>query len=138
MKTYLSESVAVSFSGRGDDNLLSPVLSVEVFQVLLDGLQPGKFSREVNGCDTRVVGVPVQLFLQSLVDLVQRAQEELRRRRCWWSEVLLGNVKQIQSVSGGAAHLILLQGDLTPLEAQHQLRVLRPDVTVLRHLFDLL
>lgn len=78
---HLSESVAVSFSGCRDNYLLSPVLAVEVFQVFLDGLQPGQFSREVNGCNPRVAGVPVQLFFQSLVDLMQRAQEELKRRR---------------------------------------------------------
>ena len=77
--TYLSESVAVSFSGCGDDDLLFPVLAVEVFQVFLDGLQSGQFSREVNGCDGRVVGVPVYRFLQGLVDFIQRAQEELKK-----------------------------------------------------------
>lgn len=70
-ETHLSESVAVSFSGCGDNDLLPPVLAIEVFQVFLNGLQPGQFSREVNGCNSRVVGVPVQLFLQGLVDLIQ-------------------------------------------------------------------
>lgn len=70
--------MAVSFGGSRDNYLLSPVLAVEVFQVFLDGLQPGQLSREVNRCDTRVVGVPVQLFLQGQVDLVQGAQEELK------------------------------------------------------------
>lgn len=70
--------MAVSFGGCRDNYLLSPVLAIEVFQVFLDGLQPGQLSRKVNRCDTRVVGVPVQLFLQGQVDLVQGAQEELR------------------------------------------------------------
>ncbi len=54
-ETYLSESVAVSFSGCRNNDLLSPVLAVEVLQVFLDGLQPGQLSREVNGSDTGVV-----------------------------------------------------------------------------------
>ena len=35
-------------------------------------------------------------------------------------------------------HLVLLQGDLALLEAQHQFGALRLDVNLLRHLFDLL
>lgn len=80
-ETYLSESVAVSFGGCGDSDLISPVLAVEVLQVFLNGFQPGQFSWEVNGCDTRMVGVPVHLLFQGLVDLIQRAQEELWRRK---------------------------------------------------------
>ena len=60
---HLSESVAVSFSSVRNNNFLPPVWAVEVFQVFLYGLQPGQFRGEVNGCDTRVVGVPVHLFL---------------------------------------------------------------------------
>lgn len=84
-ETHLSESVAVSFSGSRNNNTLSPVLAIEVLQVLLDGLQPGQFSGEVNGSNSRMVGVPVQSFLQSLVDLIQGAQEELqsRNRQRW-------------------------------------------------------
>lgn len=80
-KTYLSEPVAVSFSGCRNDNLLSPVLTIEVFQIFFNGLQPGQFSRKVNRCDARMVRVPVQLFLQSLVDLIQWTQEELKKKR---------------------------------------------------------
>lgn len=76
-ETHLSQSVAVSLGGYGDDDLLSPLLAEEEFQVLPDGLQPGEFRREVNGRHARMVAVPVQLFLQGLVDLVQRAQQEL-------------------------------------------------------------
>lgn len=79
--TYLSDSVAVSFCGFGDNNLLSPVLAIEKLQVFLKSLQPGQLSRKVNGRNTRVVGVPVQFFFQSLVNLVQRAQEELKKKR---------------------------------------------------------
>jgi len=88
-ETYLSESVAVSSSGSRDNNLLSPVLAVEIFQVFLEGPQSGQFSREVNGSDTGVVAVPVHLFLQDLVDFIQRAQEELgkRRRGCQDEEI---------------------------------------------------
>ena len=75
----MSESVAVSFCGCRDNDLLSPVPAVEILQVFRDGVQSGQFSGEVNGCDTRVVGVPVHLFLQGLVHLVQRAQEELKK-----------------------------------------------------------
>lgn len=84
-ETYLSESVAVSFSGSRNNNTLSPVLAIEVLQVLLDGLQPGQFSGEVNGSNSRMVGVPVQSFFQGLVDLIQGAQEELqsRNRQRW-------------------------------------------------------
>lgn len=78
---YLSKSVAVSFGGCGNNNLLPPVPTIEVFQVFLDGAQSGKFSGKVNRCDTGVVGVPVQLFLQSLVDLIQRAQKELKGKK---------------------------------------------------------
>lgn len=38
----------------------------------------------------------------------------------------------------GLRYLVLLQGDLPPLEAQHELGVLCSDVNVLGHLFDLL
>lgn len=79
-ETYLSESVAVSLSSCRDNNLLSPVPAIEVLKVFLDTLQPRQFSGEVNRCNTRVVWVPVQRFLQSLVDLMQRAQEELKGR----------------------------------------------------------
>lgn len=72
--------MAVSFCGSRNNNFLSPVPAVEELQVLLDGLQPGQLRGEVDGSDGRMVGVPVQRFLQGLVDLVQRAQEELQRR----------------------------------------------------------
>lgn len=148
-ETHLSESVAVSFSGCRDNYLLSPVVAVEVFQVFLDGLQPGQFSREVNGCNPRVAGVPVQLFFQSLVDLVQRAQEELKRRMRRRGGVTLackkvgtkwhyGSYYGCKIHLAGRSYFVLLQGDFSLLEAQHQLCVFCPDVTLLRHLFDLL
>lgn len=77
-ETHLSESVAVSLGGHGDDDLLPPLWAQEELQVLLDGLQPGQFGGEVYGRDAGMVGVPVQLLLQRLVDLIQRAQQELQ------------------------------------------------------------
>lgn len=79
-ETHLSESVAVSLRGHRDGDLFPPLLAIEEFQVFLDGLQPRQFRREVYGRNTRMVAVPVQLFLQGLVDLMQRAQEELEGR----------------------------------------------------------
>lgn len=73
--------MAISLSGGRDDNLLPPVRSIEELQVLLDGLEPGQFSGKVNGCNSGMVGVPVHLFLQRPVDLIQGAQEELWRRQ---------------------------------------------------------
>lgn len=81
IKTHLSQSVTVSLSGCRDNNRLSPVLAADVFQVFLNGLQPGQLCREVNRRNAWVVAVAVQLFLQGLVDFIQRAQEELRKRR---------------------------------------------------------
>lgn len=42
------------------------------------------------------------------------------------------------SLWASAVHLVLLQGDLAPLEAQHEFAALCPDVNILCHLFDLL
>lgn len=80
-EAHLFDSVAVSLSGCWDDDLLSPALTQKEFQVFLDGRQSGQFSREVNWRNARMVAVSVHLLLQSLVDLVQRAQEQLRETR---------------------------------------------------------
>lgn len=52
----------------------------------------------------------------------------------------VGLIRTIKVNSGGSGlqHLVLLQGDLSPLEAQHEFGPLRLDVNVLRGLFDLL
>lgn len=139
IETHLSQSVTVSLSGCRDNNRLSPVLAADVFQVFLNGLQPGQLCREVNRRNARVVAVAVQLFLQGLVDFIQRAQEELRKRR--QGGVTLACPKKVwftcEKILCTLKYLVLLQGDLSPLEAQHQLCVFCPGVTVLCHLFDL-
>lgn len=85
---YLSEPVTVSLGGGRNNYFLSPVGAVEILQVFLNGLQPGQFGRKVNGRHTSMVGVPAQLFLQSFVDLIQGAQEELQRvkKKDLWSD----------------------------------------------------
>ncbi len=51
--------------------------SEEVLQVQLQRLQSGQLLGEVDGLNRRMIRVPVQLFLQRSVDLIQRAQQEL-------------------------------------------------------------
>lgn len=80
-EAHLSDPVAVSLRGCWDNDLLSPVLTQKELQVLLDGRQSGQFSRKVNWRHAWMVAVPVHLFLQCLVDLIERAQEQLRKTR---------------------------------------------------------
>ena len=80
-EAHLFDSLAVSLSGCWDDDLLSPVLTKKELQVFLDGRQSGQFGREVNWRDAWMVAVSVHLLLQCLVDLVQWAQEQLRREK---------------------------------------------------------
>lgn len=70
--------MAVSLSGCWDDDLLSPAFTQKELQVFLDGRQSGQLSGEVNWRDAWMVTVSVHLLLQSLVDLVQRAQQQLK------------------------------------------------------------
>lgn len=73
--------MAVSLSGCWDHDLLSPAFPQKELQVILDGRQSGQLSGEVNWCDAWMVTVSVHLLLQSLVDLVQRAQQQLEEAR---------------------------------------------------------
>lgn len=50
-----------------------------MLQVSLQGLQAGEFLREVYWCNGWMGGIPVQLLLQHLVDLIEGAQQDLRK-----------------------------------------------------------
>lgn len=98
-QTHLSDPVAVSLGGRRDDDLLPPVLTKKELQVFLDGRQPGQFSWEVNRSNARMVTVSVHLFLQRQVDLIQRAQEQLKTRGGEYNELRYDEVVNVTSVS---------------------------------------
>lgn len=83
-EAHLFDSVAVSPSGCWDNDLLSPAFTQKELQVFLDGLQSGQLSGEVNWCNAWMVTVSVHLLLQSLVDLVQRAQQQLKEEEDAW------------------------------------------------------
>lgn len=76
-QTHLSQSLCVSVCGSRHCYSLPPLGSKEVLQVQLQRLQSGQLLREVDGLNGRMVGVPIQLFLQRSVDLVQRTQQKL-------------------------------------------------------------
>lgn len=79
--THLSKSLCIYLCGCGNNDSLSPLWSKEVLQISLEGLQAGKFLREVYWCNTWMGGISVQLLLQRFVDLIEGTQQELSRNR---------------------------------------------------------
>lgn len=78
VSAHLPQPLLVSVRGCGNHHSLPPLGAEEVLQVPLEGLQAAEFLREIDGCNSQMGGISVQLLFQHLVDLVEGAQKHLK------------------------------------------------------------
>lgn len=138
--THQSQPFNVLVSGCRYNDLLPPVWAQEVLQIALKRLHASQFLRKVDGSDSRMVAVLVQLMLQLFVDLVEGAQQNLVEIKLLLKFRTKGCLSPFQlSISlCDESYLVLRQGDLPFLVTLHQLCVFSSNVDLLRCIFNLL